>query len=163
MPADASVLVGAAALFVTVELAVIGGIWKLATMLGEVRGEVRHNGGSSLKDNARDGAESAKRAVVLADEARSQASQARAGLTALAESVAATNADRDHKQREADTTLALVAARDERIREILTQVLTGQEQLTARVDELAAHTTIVIPVPASSESAAGSTPDLSGS
>lgn len=31
-------------------LAVTGAFWKLATMLAEIRGEVRHNGGGSLKD-----------------------------------------------------------------------------------------------------------------
>lgn len=148
MPADASAVVAVAALLVTVELAVIGGIWKLATMLAEVRGEVRHNGGSSLKDNARDGAVSAKRAVLIADEARSQATQARVAADALREEVVATNAVQDHRMREVDTTLALVAARDERLRtqlthlqEDVTGIRDGQQALTERVDEISGQTT----------------------
>lgn len=43
---DAVLSVGAA-----ITLALAGALWKLATMLAEVRSEVRHNGGGSLKDN----------------------------------------------------------------------------------------------------------------
>lgn len=38
------------AAFVALELALAGALWKLATMLAEIRSEVRHNGGGSLKD-----------------------------------------------------------------------------------------------------------------
>lgn len=35
---------------VTMSLVVCGSLWKLATMLAEIRGQVRNNGGQSLKD-----------------------------------------------------------------------------------------------------------------
>jgi hypothetical protein len=41
-------LLGAA---VVVALAISGALWKLATMIAEIRTEIRHNGGGSLKDH----------------------------------------------------------------------------------------------------------------
>jgi hypothetical protein len=52
---------------VTVGLFLLVALWKLATMLAEVRGQVRHNGGSSLKDDARTAAEEAVRAREMAE------------------------------------------------------------------------------------------------
>lgn len=52
---------------VTIGLVALGGFWKLATMLAEVRGQVRHNGGSSLKDDARTAAGEAVRSRQLAE------------------------------------------------------------------------------------------------
>ncbi len=52
---------------VTVGLVLMGALWKLATMLAEVRGQVRHNGGSSLKDDARTAASEAVQARQLAE------------------------------------------------------------------------------------------------
>lgn len=60
-----------------VTLAGAGALWKLATMLAEVRGQVRHNGGSTLKDDAQKAAQAAGRAEVIADEARTQATALR--------------------------------------------------------------------------------------
>lgn len=52
---------------VTIGLAALLGFWKLATMLAEVRSQVRHNGGTSLKDDARTAATEAVKARELAE------------------------------------------------------------------------------------------------
>lgn len=52
---------------VTCTLFLLVALWKLATMLAEVRGQVRHNGGTSLKDDARTAAEEAIRAREMAE------------------------------------------------------------------------------------------------
>jgi len=52
---------------ITVGLVVMASLWKLATMLAEVRAQVRPNGGSSLNDNARIAASEAVRAREMAE------------------------------------------------------------------------------------------------
>lgn len=64
MPVSPDALLGVLATF---SLAAAGALWKLATMLAEVRSQVRHNGGSSLKDDARTAAVEAIRARELAE------------------------------------------------------------------------------------------------
>jgi hypothetical protein len=58
------------AALVLVGLAGIGALWKLATMLAEIRGQVRHNGGSTLKDDAAKAAGAAEEAARTATEAK---------------------------------------------------------------------------------------------
>lgn len=57
---------------VTIGLAALLGFWKLATMLAEVRGQVRHNSGSTLKDDARTAAREAIAARELAEHVASE-------------------------------------------------------------------------------------------
>lgn len=64
MPISPDALLAA---LVTVGLAGLAAMWKLATMLAEVRSQVRHNGGTSLKDDARTAAQEAIRARELAE------------------------------------------------------------------------------------------------
>lgn len=64
MPISPDALLGA---LITVGLAGLVAMWKLATMLAEVRAQVRHNGGSSLKDDARTAAQEAIKARELAE------------------------------------------------------------------------------------------------
>lgn len=54
----------------TFSLAAAAALWKLATMLAEVRGQVRHNGGSSMKDYASDAKTDARLAREVAEETR---------------------------------------------------------------------------------------------
>lgn len=78
----------------TATLVLGAGLWKLATMIAEVRGQVRHNGGSTLKDDARKGAQAAERAEVVADEARTQAASLRVVVDRLESRL---SADRDRQ------------------------------------------------------------------
>ena len=64
MPVSPDALLGA---LITIGLAFLMAMWKLATMLAEVRSQVRHNGGTSLKDDARTAAQEAIKARELAE------------------------------------------------------------------------------------------------
>lgn len=129
MPVSPDALLGVLATF---SLAAATALWKLATMLAEVRGQVRHNGGSSLKDAAVTGATEAIAAREAAVVARELAAKVASDLTE----------HRDNQAREAADMRKAVA----RVQHDVTNVRAGQEHLLGqqialevRVDVIAAE------------------------
>ncbi|HUX68890.1 MAG TPA: hypothetical protein VMV41_00100 [Cellulomonadaceae bacterium] len=94
--------------FVSVAIFLGGALWKLATMLAEIRGQVRHNGGSTLKDDARTAAEEAVAARQLAENVKNDL-----------------QTFREHQAEDGATNTKLLA----RVQHDVTNIRAGQEML----------------------------------
>lgn len=112
MPISPDALLGA---LITVGLAGLVAMWKLATMLAEVRGQVRHNGGDTLKDNARDAARDAAAAREEGVKARELAEKVATDLTAF----------RGHQAEDTANTVVALG----KVQHDLTNIRATQDQL----------------------------------
>lgn len=110
---------------ITVGLAGLLALWKLATMLAEVRGQVRTNGGSTLKDNALLAATESVAAREAAVIARELAAKVAVDLVEF----------RSHQADQADAQRRQIS----RVQHDVTNVRTGQELLLERQDLLDAR------------------------
>lgn len=67
-------------------------LWKLATMLAEVRAQIRHNGGDSLKDNAKDAKDVAVALARRLDASEGRATEDRQAMSRQLDRISETQA-----------------------------------------------------------------------
>lgn len=133
MPISPDALLGA---LVTIGLAFLLAMWKLATMLAEVRSQVRHNGGDTLKDKAADAARDSAIARREAEQAREQAATAAAALLEFRKHQADDTAATRHQIGQVQHDVTNVRAAQELL---LEQQLTTDQRVTDHRDRNAAQ------------------------
>lgn len=129
---------------VTIGLAALLGFWKLATMLTEVRGQVRPNGGSTIRDNAEIAATEARKAREAAETAKALAERVAEELVTerrhAAQDMAEQTAATSKLQHDVTTVkagqvlqLAETAALAERVEQVREEGRKGRESLGERM------------------------------